>query len=108
MDNGKICVNKSNNDYAKYYDYDKINKLLDIRFRKSQDDIVVSKEGNTKKLKKELVDQKVPSAYREKVLLVCDKNHVLWACGVRRCESFLVDSQTSRVLKILINMKERN
>lgn len=108
LDNGKICVNKSNNDYAKYYDYDKINKLLDIRFRKSQDDIVVSKEGNTKKLKKELVDQKVPSAYREKVLLVCDKNHVLWACGVRRCESFLVDSQTSRVLKILINMKERN
>ena len=107
-DNGKILVNKSNNIYAKYYDYDKINKLLDIRFRKSQDDIVVSKDGNSKKLKKELVDRKIPSAYRQKVLLVCDKNHVLWACGVRRCENCLVDDNTSRVLQILINMKERN
>lgn len=106
--NGKILINKSNNVYAKYYDYDKINKLLDIRFRKSQDDIVVSKDGSTKKLKKELVDRKIPSAYRDKVLLVCDKNHVLWACGVRRCEDYLVDDNTSRVLQILINMKERN
>ena len=105
---GKILINKSNNVYAKYYDYDKINKLLDIRFRKPQDDIVVSKDGSTKKLKKELVDRKIPSAYRDNVLLVCDKNHVLWACGVRRCESCLVDDETSCVLQILINMKERN
>lgn len=105
---GKILINKSNNVYAKYYDYDKINKLLDIRFRKPQDDIVVSKDGSTKKLKKELVDRKIPSAYRDSVLLVCDKNHVLWACGVRRCESCLVDDETSCVLQILINMKERN
>ncbi len=107
-DNGKICVNKSNNIYAKYYDYDKINKLLDVRFRKQQDDIVVSKDGSTKKLKKELVDKKIPSAYRDEILLVCDKNHVLWACGVRRCESYLVDDDTSHVLEILINVKERN
>lgn len=33
-DNAKICVNKSNNGYAKYYDYDKINKFLNVRFRK--------------------------------------------------------------------------
>ena len=45
---GKILINKSNNVYAKYYDYDKINKLLDIRFRKPQDDIVVSNDGSTK------------------------------------------------------------
>ncbi len=107
-DNGKICVNKSNNVYAKYYDYDKINKLLDIRFRKQQDDIVVSKDGKTKKIKKEFVDKKIPSAYRDAILLVCDKNHVLWACGVRRCESYLIDDNTSRVLKILVNVKERN
>ena len=87
---------------------DRINKLLDIRFRKPQDDIVVSNDGSTKKLKKELVDRKIPSAYRDNVLLVCDKNHVLWACGVRRCESCLVDDETSCVLQILINMKERN
>ena len=89
-------------------EFDKINKLLDIRFRKPQDDIVVSNDGSTKKLKKELVDRKIPSAYRDNVLLVCDKNHVLWACGVRRCESCLVDDETSCVLQILINMKERN
>lgn len=107
-DNAKICVNKSNNGYAKYYDYDKINKLLNVRFRKPQDDIVVSKTGNVKKLKKELVDRKIPSSYRQEILLVCDNNHVLWACGVRRSESCLVDDTTSRVLEILINVKERN
>ena len=85
-----------------------INKLLNVRFRKPQDDIVVSKTGNVKKLKKELVDRKIPSSYRQEILLVCDNNHVLWACGVRRSESCLVDDTTSRVLEILINVKERN
>ena len=60
------------------------------------------------KLKKELVDRKIPSSYRQEILLVCDNNHVLWACGVRRSESCLVDDTTSRVLEILINVKERN
>lgn len=107
-DNGKICINKLNYGYAKYYDYDKINKLLDIRFRKTGDDIVVSKDGSSKKLKKELVDRKVPSAQRDKVLLICSQNNVLWACGIRRCEEYFADASTRRVLKILISLKERN
>ena len=52
--NGKICVNKLNNSYTKYFDYDKLNKLLDIRFKNVEDRIVVSESGNTKKLKKDL------------------------------------------------------
>ena len=52
----KICVNKLNNSYTKYFDYDKLNKLLDIRFKNVEDRIVVSESGNTKKLKKELTD----------------------------------------------------
>ena len=58
--NGKICVNKLNNSYTKYFDYDKLNKLLDIRFKNVEDRIVVSESGNTKKLKKELTDRKIP------------------------------------------------
>lgn len=107
-DKGKNCINNSNYVYAKYYDYDKINKLLDIRFRNSQDDIVISKNGSVKKLKKELIDRKIPSEHREKVLLVCDRNHVLWACGVRRCESYLVEETTKSVLEVSIKVKERN
>ena len=105
--NGKICVNKLNNSYTKYFDYDKLNKLLDIRFKNVEDRIVVSESGNTKKLKKELTDRKIPASHRDEILLVCDNNRVLWACGVRRCEDCRVTGSTN-VFKIQLILKERN
>ena len=106
--NGKICVNKLNNSYTKYFDYDKLNKLLDIRFKNVEDRIVVSESGNTKKLKKELTDRKIPASHRDEILLVCDNNRVLWACGVRRCEDCRVTGSTKNVFKIQLILKERN
>ena len=105
---GKICVNKLNNSYTKYFDYDKLNKLLDIRFKNVEDRIVVSESGNTKKLKKELTDRKIPASHRDEILLVCDNNRVLWACGVRRCEDCRVTGSTKNVFKIQLILKERN
>ena len=91
-----------------YFDYDKLNKLLDIRFKNVEDRIVVSESGNTKKLKKELTDRKIPASHRDEILLVCDNNRVLWACGVRRCEDCRVTGSTKNVFKIQLILKERN
>ena len=93
---------------TKYFDYDKLNKLLDIRFKNVEDRIVVSESGNTKKLKKELTDRKIPASHRDEILLVCDNNRVLWACGVRRCEDCRVTGSTKNVFKIQLILKERN
>ena len=51
--NSKICVNKLNNSYTKYFDYDKLNKLLDIRFK--------NVEETEKKLDMEITVEKCPS-----------------------------------------------
>ena len=82
--------------------------LLDIRFKNVEDRIVVSESGNTKKLKKELTDRKIPASHRDEILLVCDNNRVLWACGVRRCEDCRVTGSTKNVFKIQLILKERN
>ena len=59
-------------------------------------------------LKKELTDRKIPASHRDEILLVCDNNRVLWACGVRRCEDCRVTGSTKNVFKIQLILKERN
>ena len=45
--NGKF----SGNDYTKYFDYDKIENTIHIRFRQNGDYFIFSSDGGRKKLK---------------------------------------------------------
>ena len=47
--NGKF----SGNDYTKYFDYDKIEDTIHIRFRQNGDYFIFSSDGGRKKLKNE-------------------------------------------------------
>lgn len=78
------------NDYTKCIDYDKIKVGLVLRTRQEGDYICVYGDGRKKKLKNYLIEQKVPSEYRERVLLVADGSEIVWIVGFRLSERYRV------------------
>lgn len=106
LEQGKMLENSKNNDYTKLFDYDKIKGNFCVRFRRVSDCITISRDGSTKKLKKELVDRKVIQEVRNQVLLFACDERILWAVGIRRSEDYLVESSTKRILKISIELQE--
>lgn len=60
-------------DCVKYFDYDKMKYKPCLRTRESGDYFIMDKEGHHKSLARYFIDAKVPSADREKqVLLAVD------------------------------------
>jgi tRNA(Ile)-lysidine synthase len=102
LEQAEISENFAINDYTKFFDYDKIENGLLFRYRQSGDRIVVNSSGQSKSLKKELTDRKVPQALRSYILLLADGSRILWAAGIRRSESCLVGENAKKVLKISI------
>ena len=92
-----------NNSYTIYFDCDRLDSVLVIRNKTVGDYIRVNVDGRSKKLKKELVDRKVPSEYRQNVLLLADGNDILWMCGIRRGESARVDKESSHIIRAVIS-----
>ena len=90
------------NMYTKWFDYDKINGILEIRRRKQGDFIVINPSGNRKKFSDFLIDRKIPRAIRDEIPLICAGSEVLWAPGIRSGESCRVDEETKTILKISV------
>ena len=85
--------------YTKWFDYDKINKLL-LRNRQPGDYIIVDEKGSKKKLKDYFIDQKVPREKRDEILLMADGSHIVWIVGYRISEYFKITDETKNILKI--------
>lgn len=98
MQNEKIPKKK----YTKWFDYDKIKGVMHLRTRREKDFFVIDSEGRRKKLKKYLVDEKVPRDEREHVLLLADDVHIIWAIGYRISEDVKVTGQTKRILEVQV------
>ena len=86
--------------YTKWFDYDKIKYSVQIRRRQSGDFLVVDDAGHSQKLKKYLVNEKIPAPRREELLLLADGSHVMWVVGYRISSYYKVDGHTKRVLKV--------
>ncbi len=98
----KSSINKENVPdlmYTKWFDYDKINKLL-LRNRQPGDYIIIDKKGGKKKLKDYFIDEKVPRAKRDEILLLADGSHIVWIVGYRISEYFKVSDETKNIIKI--------
>ncbi|MCR5656838.1 MAG: tRNA lysidine(34) synthetase TilS [Butyrivibrio sp.] len=116
---GKVRVSLLNYDfnnkipcgeYTKWFDYDKISCTMSFRARKTGDVLAVGK--GTKTLKKLMIDEKIPADMRDKVLVLADKEQVLWLPGYRISENYKVNESTKQVLAIEVTqlqiMKESN
>jgi len=69
--------------YTKSFDYDKISGVVFVRSRIEGDRICINRNGNSKTIKKLLIDCKIPCERREEVPLIAFSNEVIWAVGIR-------------------------
>ena len=97
--------NLSQNSCIRWFDYDKIAENVMVRFKEEGDFLVISPEGDKKKLKKYFVDSKIPSDKRGGIPLVVSGNEVLWIIGYRTGEGTRITKSTKKLLKMEIKRK---
>lgn len=100
LSENKKDVNFPKNLYTKWFDYDKIKNMLCFRSREPGDYMVIDRQGHRQKLKDYLVNEKVPRKQRDKILLLADGSHILWAVGGRISEYYKVTAQTRQILEV--------
>lgn len=86
--------------YTKCFDYDKIKNGFCVRSRQPGDFLVVNASGDRQKLKKYLVNEKIPEKEREQLLLLADGSHIMWIVGHRISSYYKVSEYTRRILEV--------
>lgn len=101
---GKICEKEKIHNllFKNCIDYDKIGDNLTLRSRKSGDAFAPAGRGCTKTLKKLFNEAAVPTAKRDSILILSDKNGILWVEGFGADKRAAVDDTTETVLMINI------
>ncbi|MBA7659833.1 hypothetical protein ES703_67826 [subsurface metagenome] len=87
-----------NNLFTAYFDRDKTGDRLLVRPRQPSDRFQPLGMNQPKKLGEFMIDAKIPSAWRQRIPLVCSPQHILWVVGWRIDERVKVTQDTQRVL----------
>jgi len=85
-------------DFTAYFDRGKTGDKLLVRPRQPGDMFQPLGMTQPKKLGEFMIDSKIPSAWRQRVPIVCSPQHVLWVVGWRIDERVKVTDTTKQVL----------
>lgn len=96
-----ISISKSNK-YLKYFDYEKVEGDIKLRYKRHGDQFKPLGMRGTKTLKKTFIDMKVDKDLRDRVPLICFKDEIAWIVGYRVSESFKVTEHTKKILEIKV------
>lgn len=92
---------------VKYFDYDKINGDIKLRYRKNGDRFTPIGMKGSKKLKDLFIDLKIPKEERDIVPLITFNDEIAWVVGYRLSDKFKVDNYTKNILQIIIEREEQ-
>lgn len=85
--------------YHKYFDYNLSGENYEIRFRKTGDYIYINGLGK-KTVKSYMIDEKIPSAIRDRIPLIANGSHILWIIGYRISDYYKINKNTEKILEI--------
>ncbi|MBA7559425.1 tRNA(Ile)-lysidine synthase [subsurface metagenome] len=85
-------------DFTAYFDRDKTGDKLLVRPRQPGDRFQPLGMSQPKKLGQFMIDAKIPSAWRQRIPLICSPQHILWVVGWRIDERVKVTEETKQVL----------
>ncbi len=91
-------MTEKDEDFTAYFDPDKTGDKLLVRPRQPGDRFQPLGMNQPKKLGEFMIDAKIPSAWRQRVPLVCSPQHILWVIGWRIDERVKVTDTTKQVL----------
>ena len=94
------------NKYTKYFDYDKINSCLKVRFRQAGDYLCINDSNQKKTLKEYFIQEKVPISMRQEIPLIADEHHILWIMGYRISAYYKVTKETKKIIKMTLRRDE--
>ena len=95
-DGQKVCEKQ----YTKWFDYDKIQSIPVIRTRESGDYLRILPGLQKKKLRRLLIDLKIPEQLRGRIPLIACGSEVIWAVGCRTNDAFRITEKTARILEL--------
>jgi tRNA(Ile)-lysidine synthase len=82
---------------AAYFDYEKLVFPLIIRKWKSGDKFIPSGMKGFKKLSDYFIDNKINRLLKEKTLLICSNDDIIWVIGLRIDERYKATSKTKKM-----------
>jgi tRNA(Ile)-lysidine synthase len=85
------------------FDFDKIEMPVTVRRRAAGDRFRPLGLGAEKKVGKFLTAEKVPSVVRDKVLIIGDKEKIIWVYPIRISEKAKVTGETRLILKLQVS-----
>lgn len=97
------------NQYTKWFDYDKIIGCLTLRNRRGGDYLTM-RNGEAlqhKKVKDYMITEKISKMDRGQIPLLAEGEHVLWLVGYRISEYYKVDENTKRILQVRFKQTNR-
>ncbi len=86
------------NTCTKWFDYDKIKKVIALRTPSAEDVIVLYADGRKKRVMDVLKETKLPLPERKRVRLLAAGDEVLWIPGIRGSEGYRITEETSYIL----------
>ena len=92
--------------YTKMIDYGKIKGNLCIRTPEEGDYIIIDSKGNSKKLTRVFIDNKIDRSKRVSWPVIACGKEIIWAIGLRYSEAYKVDLSTKRILLMNFIRKE--
>lgn len=96
------------NNFIKYFDYDKIKDKIILRYRKKGDKFTPIGMNGSKKLKDIFINMKIEKSLRDRIPLVCFGDEISWIVGYRVSNKFKVDENTKKILEIRFEGEEDN
>jgi tRNA(Ile)-lysidine synthase len=100
VDTAKLSGDKSPS--IEYFDLDRVKPPVTVRTRKAGDRFQPLGMAGEKKVGKFLTTAKVPRDLRERILILADRERIIWVCPVRTSEQARITESTHHVLQLTI------
>lgn len=88
--------------YTKWFDYDKITRVLVFRTRQTGDFLTIDSALRKKTIKEYMINEKIPKMQRERIYLLADGPHIVWIPGYRISQYYKVNENTKCILQVQI------
>lgn len=96
-----------NNKFIKYFDYDKANNDIILRYRKNGDKFSPLGMKGRKKVKDYFMDLKIPQHERSRIPMICFGDSIAWIIGCGISDKYKIDNNTKKILQIIIEREEK-
>lgn len=100
-------INLKENEFIKYFEFDKIENEIILKTREDGDKLVPLGMKGNKKVKDIFINMKIPKDLRNSIPILCFDNKIAWIIGIRTSEEYKISNNSKNILKVIVSRKEQ-